>query len=117
MAVRVSSPPSLDARQTRLDFGLSRERMARLFDVSSKTIERWEEHHALPSGAYQRRLLGQLAELAELGRIVYSDDGFRRFVSTPLPVFSGKTALQMIEQGHAEDVLAALASDYEGSGW
>jgi hypothetical protein len=34
-----------------------------------------------------------------------------------LPVFEGRTALQMIEQGKTGEVIAALASDYEGLGY
>ena len=56
-------------------------------------------------------------ELFELGLCVYTPEGFDLFLYTPLPGFSGLTALQMIEQGHAKAVLAALASDYEGLGF
>ncbi len=59
----------------------------------------------------------QRQELLELGLCVYTPEGFGLFLTTPFPQFSGLTSLQMIEQGHAEDVLAALASDYEGIGY
>ena len=48
---------------------------------------------------------------------IYTPDGFHRFLLTPLPAWGGRTALQMIEQGQAEQVMAALASDYEGLGY
>jgi transcriptional regulator with XRE-family HTH domain len=95
---------------------LSRERMARLLDVSAKTIERWEAQDAAPSDRAKRERLARIAELATLGKIVYSPAGFERFLTTPLPTFNGLTALQLIEQGKIEQVLAAVAQDYEGLG-
>ena len=105
--------------ELRRDLSLSRERMARLVDVSAKTVERWEHQRGLPSGASSRvrEQLAQIQEIRDLGLIVYTPDGFQLFLKTPLPTFAGRTALQMIEQGHAKAVLAALASDYEGLGY
>lgn len=102
--------------ELRRDLSLSRERMARLFDVSAKTIERWEHQQGLPSGASSRvrQQLAQIQEIRDLGLIVYTPEGFQLFLTTPLPEFEGKTALQMIEQGRADAVLSALAADYEG---
>ncbi|MCA9864591.1 MAG: hypothetical protein R2853_05330 [Thermomicrobiales bacterium] len=102
--------------ELRRDLSLSRERMARLVDVSAKTIERWEHQQGLPSGASLRvrQQLAQIQEIRDLGLIVYTPEGFQMFLTTPFPEFEGKTALQMIEQGRAGAVLAALAADYEG---
>jgi hypothetical protein len=93
--------------------------MARLVDVSAKTVERWEHRQGLPLGASSRvrEQLAQIQEIRDLGLIVYTPEGFQLFMKTPLPTFAGRTALQMIEQGHAAAVLAALASDYEGLGY
>ena len=113
MAVDVRS--SLELRSVRESLGLSRERIARAFDVSAKSIERWEESGG-PSRPEQRARLAELAEIAELGRVVYPGDGFRLFLNTPLPAFGGRTALQAVEIGRAADVLGALAGDYEGGG-
>ncbi|MHB8577791.1 MAG: helix-turn-helix domain-containing protein [Dehalococcoidia bacterium] len=106
-----------DLRELRAALGLSRERMARLFDVSAKTIERWEASGQLPPGRSARNLLVKLAEIVHLGLIVYTPEGFVIFMSTPLGEFHGRTALQLIELGEAEDVLGALAGDYEGLGF
>ena len=105
--------------ELRRDLSLSRERMARLVDVSAKTIERWEHHQGLPSSASSRvrQQMAQIQEIRDLGLIVYTPEGFQLFLTTPLPTFAGRTALQMIEQGHAEAGFAALASDYEGVGY
>jgi transcriptional regulator with XRE-family HTH domain len=96
--------------------GLSRERMARLFDVSAKTIERWEIKGTLPPAADDRRRFGQLLMIIELGRIVYGDEGLQLFLRTPMPVFDGMTALELIERNQEEIVYSALAADYEGLG-
>ena len=50
----------------------------------------------------------------DLGLLVYTPDGLAQFMATPLPVFGGLTALQLIERGDIERVFAELASTYEG---
>ena len=114
VAERVEYPLRLDA--LRRDLSLSRERMARLVDVSAKTVERWERQHSLPTRA-SSRIRAQIQAVRDLGLCVYTPEGFRLFLKTPLPVFDGRTPLQMIEQGRADDVISALASDYEGLGY
>ena len=108
--------PPLSPRTVRSDLRLSRERMARLFDVSTKTIERWEAADSLPSSAHARNRLGMLRQIADLGLVVYAPDGFERFLETPLSELGGHTPLQAIERGEPERVLALLAADYEGLG-
>jgi hypothetical protein len=105
--------------ELRRDLNLSRERMARLVDVSAKTVERWEHQQALPARASSRvrDQLAHIQEMRDLGLSVYTPEGFRQFLRTPLPTFGGKTPLQMIEQGEIDAVIAALASDYEGLGY
>lgn len=100
----------------RRDLALSRERMARLVDVSSKTIERWEERETLPQSSRVRVQLAELQQMRDLGLIVYTLDGFRLFLRTPLPILNDRTPLQAIEQGRIDDVIGALAADYEGLG-
>lgn len=105
--------------ELRRDMRLSRERMARLVDVSAKTVERWEVQHSLSprTSSRIRAQFAQIQAVRDLGLVVYTPEGFRQFLRTPLPSFDGKTPLQMIEQGRADDVIAALASDYEGLGY
>jgi transcriptional regulator with XRE-family HTH domain len=112
-----TSPPVLDSLLIRTQLGLSRERMARLMDVSAKTIQRWEDGGSLPASRELRDRLARLEEIASLGTVVYTTEGFSRFLITPLLAFGGRSALQMIEQGQADAVLAALAADYEGLGF
>lgn len=117
VAERIEEPAPLQV--LRRDLHLSRERMARLVDVSAKTVERWEHQHSLPprTNSRLRLQLAQIQEVRDLGLCVYTPEGFRAFLKTPLPSFAGRTPLQMIEQGQADDVLAALVSDYEGLGY
>jgi len=103
--------------ELRRDLDLSRERMARLVDVSAKTIERWETHDALPSSTRVRMQLAELQQLRDAGLSVYTAEGFHRFLRTPLPAFGGRTPLQLIEQDRTSDVIAALAADFEGLGF
>lgn len=108
---------NLHPGELRRDLNLSRERMARLVDVSAKSIERWEEQQTLPSSARVRVQLAQIQQMRDLGLSVYTLEGFRQFLRTPLPVFGNRTPLQVIEQGGIDAVIAALAADYEGLGF
>ena len=110
---------TLQPAELRRDLNLSRERMARLVDVSAKTIERWEEQNAIPGNANARirGYVAQIQDVRDLGLSIYTPEGFQEFLKTPLPTFGGRTALQMIEQGNVDTVIAALASDYEGLGF
>jgi DNA-binding XRE family transcriptional regulator len=108
------TPPTIDSRQVRLSLGISRDRMGRLLEVTSKTIGRLEDEHRLPAQPAVATRLARLKELTELGLLVYTPEGFARFMSTPLPVFGGLTALQLIERGETERVFAELAATYEG---
>ncbi|MDO8674324.1 MAG: transcriptional regulator [Dehalococcoidia bacterium] len=116
VAFKDTHEPLLSTRKLRDDLQLSRERMGRIMDVSAKTIERWEEKNALPTNRALLERLSKIQEIAQLGLSVYSAEGFRQFLTTPLSVFDGHTALQMVELGQAERVFGALAADYEGLG-
>lgn len=96
--------------------GVSRERMARMLEVSAKTIERWEGRDGPPTNPAHRARLGKLSEIAELGRVVYGDEGFKTFMSSPSSELRGRTPLQMLESGDQDRVLGMLAGDYEGLG-
>jgi DNA-binding transcriptional regulator YiaG len=58
--VAETSRISIQPGPLRRDRDLSRERMARLVDVSAKTIGRWEERQASP---HSNRVRVQLAQL------------------------------------------------------
>jgi hypothetical protein len=90
--------------------------MGRLVDVSAKTIERWEELDRVPYSREVRERFATIQEIIHLGLVVYTAEGLREFLATPLAEFDGRTALQLIELGQGDRVLAALAADYEGLG-
>jgi len=107
---------SYEVKRVRADLDLSREKLARVFDVSAKTIERWEAKGSLPKDAAGRRLLAELREIVDLATIVFGTDGMRRFLALPLPGYDGATPLQLIERRQSGAVLALLATDYDGIG-
>jgi transcriptional regulator with XRE-family HTH domain len=111
----IAAPTPL--RDLRDAFRLSRERLARLIGVSAKTVERWEAKPTRPARDDIRARMAQLGEIAELGAAVYTRERLADFLDAPLSEFDGLTPLQLIERGQADRVLAALASDYEGSGY
>lgn len=115
MTVRAISP--IQPRDLRDAFRLSRERLARLLGVSAKTVERWEARPTHPAREDTRARMAQLREIAELGAAVYTRERLADFLDAPLAEWNGLTALQLIERGEADRVIAALASDYEGSGY
>src|SRR5438067_11913621 len=88
VAMVLQRPPvsTLSARQLRAGLRLSRERMARLLDVSAKTVERWEERDALPASGQVRSRLAQLREIADLGLAVYTPDTYVTCFSRPCPL-------------------------------
>src|SRR5438270_11795285 len=104
-----------DPRAIRTGLDLSYERMGRLLDVSGRTVERMEALGRPPRSAMVAERLGQLAEIVELGQLVYTPEGWRQFLTLPQPRFGGRTALQLIERGETECVIGALATDYEGA--
>lgn len=117
MATAQRSAPPLSVRQLRADLGLSREKMGRIMSVSAKTIENWEREDRIPPDETKRALLATIAEIRDLGRSVYTREGFIAFMATPLKALGNRTALQEIELGHADRVLGELAADYEGLGY
>lgn len=102
--------------QIRQELSLSRENMGRLVQASAKTLERWEKGQATPS-AEAMQCLAKLHEIVKLGLTVYTDAGFKEFLKTPLDVFDGYSALQLMSVGQHDRVLAILAADYEGQGY
>ena len=104
-----------DVAALRTALGVSRERLARMVDVSAKTVERWERGDTQPSGHSAGRL-AQLREITELGQLIYAPAGLTQFLTTPMAVFGYRTAAQMLERGDGDCVLAALSADYEGLG-
>ena len=98
----------------RHDLGISRERMARLLDVSSRTVARWEDQQQLPANRWVRQVLIQMRNITELGHESLTQDGFQAFMTSPQPVFGDRSGIEMIERGEAETVYRELAGMAEG---
>lgn len=107
---------SLNPLQIRQQLALSRENMGRLIQASAKTLERWEKGQSTPNDVAMQRL-SKLREIINLGLMVYTDEGFKEFLKTPLEVFNGYSASQLMTLGQHEKVIAVLAADYEGQGY
>ena len=98
----------------RTELGVSRERLARVLDVSSRTVARWEEQDQLPANRWIRQVLVQLHNIAELGHESLSPAGFRALMDRPQPAFGNRSGIEAIEQGDAEMVYRELAGLAEG---
>lgn len=91
--------------------------MARLLDISTRTVERWEERADPPPNRVGRERLAKLQHIVDLGVTVFGDETFHRFLTLPQPALGGRTPLQLIEQGETERVYGLLAAEYEGQGF
>lgn len=118
MAMSFAPRPDAEIGAMRSLLAISREQFGRMLDVSAKTVERWEARHARRAQVTVSGVrLTQLAEIIALGRTIYTDDGLREFLRTPMAEFAHRTPAQMIQAGEAAKVIAMLATDYEGGGF
>lgn len=111
----VATHLDVSVRGVREALGISRERMGRLLDLTSKTVARLEEGERLPTGAAALTRLALIREVVDLGLVVFTPGGFARFMASPAPAFRGLTPLQLVERGEVEHVFGALAALYEGT--
>ncbi len=109
--------PGLRPAKIRGDLGLSRERMARLFDVSARTIERWEEKDQPPASGIVLERLALLRKIVDLGLQVYTLRGLRAFLVEPQPVFGDRSGLDLIRENKGDVVYSEVVSDYEATGF
>jgi transcriptional regulator with XRE-family HTH domain len=108
--------PALQLEYVFDTFPLSREKLAQLIGVSPRTLSRWSKSGAGPERREHITRLAKLHEIIELGIKVYTAQGLRDFFKTPLPEFAHQTAFDILVIGRFDDVLGALAADYEGLG-
>lgn len=107
-------PNSISVAALRETLGISRERMGRLLDVSARTIQRWEDNNQLPANRWVTNVLVQLNDIVTLGLDVFTPEGLRIVMTEPQPGFEGRSGLEMIEDGNAEDVFGLFALTHEG---
>jgi hypothetical protein len=78
------------------------------------TVDCWFETKA--PALTDAEVLLRYPSIASLLGDLYEDDG-RAFLVTPLSVFNGHTALELLNQGEFEEVEAVLAADLVGIGY
>lgn len=117
MPVVKDSEPLLSPLEIRRGLAISQERMSNLLRVSVKTISRWEKDQGQPRTPELRLRLAKLQEIRDLGLSVYTPEGLKAFLATPLPIFNGYTGFDLIQLGDYEPVIGALAADFEGMGF
>jgi uncharacterized protein (DUF2384 family) len=105
----------LDPLSIRTGLAISQKCLSTLLKVSSKTVNRWEKEKRQPCDPEVLWRLAKLKEIKDLGLKVYTSEGFKEFLTTPLPIFEGKAAMDLLFVGDYELVLAALAADFEGT--
>ncbi len=99
-------------RSLRSALGFSRESVARVLDVSTRTVERWEGG-ANTENARALLRLDELAEIVRLGQEIYGDD-LARFMATPRQSLGNRTPAAVMVRGDLDDVLDVLSQAYEG---
>ena len=113
----LATPSKLDPATIRAQLSLSQEKLSSLLKISTKTVNRAEKQHLPLKDIDVRARLAKLQEIATLGLMVYSNDGLKEFLTTPLPVFNGYTAIDLMSIGEYDRVISALAADFEGLGY
>ena len=107
----------LNPADIRAKLSLSQEKLSSLLKVSTKTVNRAEKQQLALNGVDVRVRLAKLQEIATLGLMVYTVDGLKEFLTTPLPVFNRHTAIDLMLIGEYDRVIGALAADFEGLGY
>lgn len=108
---------TLNVMEIRQGLALSQERLSAVLRISPRTIGRWEAKAGCPSDENMLHKLAKLKEIADLGLRIYTPEGLKAFLTTPLPIFGGRSGLDLLSLGEFESVIAALAADFEGLGY
>lgn len=98
----------------RRDLGISQERLARVLDVSAKTVHRWEDQDQLPTNRWILQVVRSLQEITELGLRVFTPDGLHALMTQPQPGLDNQSGLALVEAGRSEEVVSLIAAAYEG---
>lgn len=96
----------ISGARIREDLGVSRERMARLFDVSARTIQRWV-----------MQVLIDVQNIVDLGLRVFEPRGVHLIMTPPQPGFGDKSGLEFVEAGRSDTVFGSFAGGYDGLGF
>lgn len=107
----------LDPLDIRSGLAISQERLSTLLRVSAKTVNRWEKDKRQPRDRDIILRLAKLKEIKDLGLSVYTPEGLKEFLTTPLPIFGGRCAFDLLQLGDYDRVIGAIAADFEGTGF
>lgn len=99
------------------DLGLSRDELARLLGVSPTSIRKIERSDSYPVGVETRAILKRLEAIRDVALDVYTPEGVRLFLRSPLPRYDDRTPLELIEDGRIAEVYGEVCADYEGLGF
>ena len=105
----------LNLKTLRRNLNLSQEGLSRLLGISTRTLARWEVNQTkLSSSALIQ--LKKLEEIEELLQKIYTPEGIKEFLASPIGE-NGDTPADAIRKGRHDLVLDLLAADYEGMGY
>lgn len=117
MVAFTDKKPSLDLLGIRQALSLTPEQFSNLLRVTVQTLGDWEKGKSYPTDPDQLQRLSKLQEITYLASMVYTPQGLQEFFSTSLPIFGEKSGFDLIQMGEFDSVIAALASDFEGTGF
>lgn len=100
-----------DLRVLRERLGISQEMLARVLDVSSRSVERWEAG-AAPTDQRVSRLVDRIDEIAALGIEVYGS-GLATFMRMPRRALGGRSPAAALVAGDLDGVMGLLAQAAE----
>jgi transcriptional regulator with XRE-family HTH domain len=87
--------------------GLQGKDIANIMSVSPATVSRWYSGKASPDLRTQTRI-AELRYVVDRLSEFYSPDETRLWLHTPHPLLNGQRAIDLINAGQTEDVLAAI---------
>ncbi len=94
--------------------GLQGKDIANMMDVSPATVSRWSSGKAVPDLKTQTRM-AELRYVVDRLAEFYSADEARLWLHAPHPMLDGARAIDRINAGRTEDVLAAIESLESGA--
>jgi transcriptional regulator with XRE-family HTH domain len=111
MAISVQAP---EIRALRSRLGLSQESFARVLDVSTRSVERWEAKGATTEDGETIRRVTVLEEISGLANEVYGAD-LDSFMRTPRRSLEMRTPKEALVRGDLEAVRQVLIRSLEGN--
>ena len=94
---------------------LSADEVARILEVSDRTVKRWLQHQSGPAPE-QRARLRKLHNLRYLTESVFASPGAaRKWFHTPVRALRGHSPVDAMTEGRIDDVLGLLAGLESGS--